>query len=96
MVVNNLYFVRVSASPDEANAPLVVDADAVLSLAVAVERLKAIARWGSQVTQRNSGIQLAELPERHRLDGAKARDPFSLVEALRVLRPEALDHLPSV
>ena len=43
MVIHNFYFMRVFALPGEADAPLVVDADAVLSRAVAFESFQAVA-----------------------------------------------------
>jgi hypothetical protein len=39
VIVRYLYFVGVAIAPDETNAPLVVDADAVLTLAVSAQRL---------------------------------------------------------
>jgi hypothetical protein len=38
MIIDNFDFVRVSVHPFEADSPLLVDADAVLSLSIAFER----------------------------------------------------------
>jgi hypothetical protein len=44
MVVDNFHFARALLGPAEAESVLLVDSNAVLSLAVAGERFKAIAR----------------------------------------------------
>jgi len=49
MVIHNLDFERVSIGPTEADAPLVVDPDAVLPLAIARQSLQTIARDGSKI-----------------------------------------------
>jgi hypothetical protein len=52
MVVSDLNIVRVAISPSEADTPLVVDADAVLTGSISPEPLKAIAWRDAQVLQR--------------------------------------------
>jgi hypothetical protein len=42
VVVNDLYIIRISAAPCEADTELVVDANAVLAGTISRERLKAI------------------------------------------------------
>ena len=49
MVIHNFYVMRVFALPAETNAPLVIDADAVLTRAVAFESFKAVAGWQHQI-----------------------------------------------
>ncbi len=44
MIVNNLDIPNVTIRPPEANAPLSVDADRVLSFAITFQRLKTITR----------------------------------------------------
>lgn len=45
MIVDDFYITRTSRGPDEANAPLIVDPDAVLSRAVTAKRFEPVARW---------------------------------------------------
>jgi hypothetical protein len=47
VIVHDLHVKRVAVLPTEADAPLVVDADAPLALAVALEGLEPIA-WGAR------------------------------------------------
>ena len=49
---------RPNVSPYEADAPLIVDADAVLPFPVALERFKMVARRGLEKIQRLSSVQL--------------------------------------
>jgi hypothetical protein len=51
-----------SHSPPEADAPLIVDPDAHLTFAPALERLQTVSRRVAQVLDRLRRIQLAQLP----------------------------------
>jgi hypothetical protein len=56
MVVYDLYVKRVSVPPDETHSVLIVDSNAVLSCAFAVQRFQPISGWHLQVIQRHGGI----------------------------------------
>lgn len=51
MVVGDADFVGIAVFPDEADAPLIVDTNAVLSPPVAAEGFKMIAWWGAQIVK---------------------------------------------
>ena len=51
MVVHNLNVVCACIGPAEANAPLIIDADAVLSAAFSLQRLKMITGRNAEVSQ---------------------------------------------
>lgn len=51
MVIDNLGIEHVAILPSEADAPLLVDADAVLARAVALEYLELIRRGNHQIAQ---------------------------------------------
>jgi hypothetical protein len=68
MVVDDRDISRSSVSPHEADAPLVINPDAVVPGATASERFEAIARWHAQVGQRARLIEHAELPEGRHLN----------------------------
>ena len=61
MVVNDLDVMRVIFLPKETDTPLVIDPNAVLTRAVALERLKMITRRGSQVIQPGTGVKHSQL-----------------------------------
>lgn len=79
MVIDDLDIERVAILPFEADAPLLIDADAVLASAVALECLELI-RWGDhQIAQIRSAVEVLQL----------------LARALLNLAVEALHECPS-
>ena len=68
MIVHDLHLVGFAAVPNEADAPLVVDANAVLSFTVARKGLKPVPRRNSQVVQVRGVIQHHQLDLRPTLD----------------------------
>jgi hypothetical protein len=67
MIVGDLDVVSAVVLPHEADAPPVVDPDAVLPRAAASEQLEAVPGRDPQVRERRRGIQLHELAEPHTL-----------------------------
>jgi len=63
MIINNFYLVRIPILPDEANAPLVVYANAVPAASVALEGFQPIGGRRSQVTQLFRLVQSDQLPQ---------------------------------
>jgi hypothetical protein len=94
MVVNYLNVVRIRFTPDEADPPLVVDADAPLALPVALQLLEPI-RWRNrQIFKSHGGIQHAEFPDRYLLQiGRKLARPLEAEQPFRLVVRPALDHL---
>jgi len=65
MIVHDLHVIGVAVSPDEAQAPLVVDADTVLSGTVTAERLQLISRRRTQFRKFLRGSEDAQFASRH-------------------------------
>ena len=83
--------------PGEAVAPLVVDTDAVLSLAISVKLFEMIARRDPQVVNGLRGVEDQQLAVRNSLKvGAKLADERSLPDEFGLLVPKCLDHLQNV
>ena len=61
MVVDDLYIPCFTVTPPEADAPLLVDADAVESAPVAPQGFKPVAGWHPQIVQPDCGIDGQEL-----------------------------------
>jgi hypothetical protein len=55
VVVHNLDIVSIAISPDEAQPPLIVNADAVLSLPIVIQRLQTIAWRFSEIVEPRCG-----------------------------------------
>jgi hypothetical protein len=79
--------------PDEADAELIVHADRVLALAVALEGLQSIARRGSQILQRHGRLEVLKLSARNLEQiGRKALLGFALEGCFSLRVFEAPDH----
>jgi hypothetical protein len=58
VIVNDLHIMRITLFPNEANPPLVVDPDAMLSTAVPFKSFQPIARWHLQVLHRPGAMEI--------------------------------------
>lgn len=70
MIIGDFDLVCVAIAPPKANAPLVVDPDAVLTSTIAAERFKTITGRHAQVFQFNSGIYNNEFTKPYALNVA--------------------------
>ena len=79
--------------PDEADAPLVVDPDAVLACALPPQRFQPICRRNAQVIEAVRSVEHPQLPSGERLNLIrKATRHVAVPYALRLLVCEAPDH----
>jgi len=93
MVIDDFNRVRMPVFPDKTDAPLVVNADAVLARQVALEGFEAVAWRHTQVTQGFSGGELRELTEGDTLNiGGEPPGAFALPNLLRLFVAEILNH----
>ena len=93
MVVNNLDLRGVGSGPAEADAPLVVDPDGMLSAAFPFKRLQTVARWQIEKCQFDRSIEQLQfddgtLPEAARQVSGAPGDP----QPFGVPVGETLDH----
>ena len=68
MVINNLNVVGISTTPYKADAPLIVDPDAVLSPAIASECLEPVAGRRPEIREPGRRVEHVQLAERHGFD----------------------------
>ena|SRR5258706_15590160 len=92
VIINNLSPVSIPLPPNKAEAPLIVDPNAVLSLSVPAQRFQAVARWRCQVPQFRRTVQLTKLPARGGLNRPKAPTALSMVKALGLGASKRPDH----
>ncbi len=71
MVVDYFNVVSIAALPAEADAVLIVDADAMLPLAVACKFFQAVAGQDTKVIERFGGIEEQQFSERCALQGSR-------------------------
>jgi len=78
VVINNLDTVRSCILPTEADAPSIVDSNAVLTRTIASKHLKTVAGWNHQIIKPISDFELSELSTRNlgNVDESPNRMPF--------------------
>lgn len=93
VVVDDLDLGWALRCPDKTHAELIVDPDRVLPLAVACQRLKAVARRRRQVAEIGRRVEIAQFPARH-LDQIrwKALRTLAVENGFSDLVAEAPDH----
>jgi hypothetical protein len=77
---------RVTVVPDEANAPLVIDANTVLALPVSAQFLQSIRGRTGKVLDRMGVVQHPQLAQRSRLDVSSlmSHPTFTVAAAVRM------------
>jgi hypothetical protein len=92
MIVYDLDVPDVAIFPTKACAPLIIDANAESSGAIAFERLQAIPGGRFQEIQRGRVVQESQLSLDNGLNGTKTSRTLALEQGLRVFASERLDH----
>jgi hypothetical protein len=93
VIVDDLDVVGVAVLPAEADSPLVIDANAVLSGAVPLELFQAIARWNPKVVELLRGVHSNQFAKHGALELSRVSpDGLPAEQALGVAVGEALDH----
>jgi hypothetical protein len=96
MVVHNFHFISVSVPPHEAEAPLIVDTNAVLALAVPMQFFQAISRNARQLVKIRGSVQGLQLAEGLTLDRPEPPYGFPIKKALRIGASEGPNHNPTI
>ena len=94
MVVDDFHIVGVAIPPNEADAILIIDSDAVLAFALAVQSLQPVSGRNIQIIQRHGGMQQEELLQcpHFQIGGNPSASP-RLPKLLRIRIPEACYHV---
>ena len=93
MVVDDLDLPCFAIAPDETDTPLFVDANAVLPLAVAPQRLKSVAGRHSQIVELACGLNSQEFCSRPLLELYwQAANGMARKDGRATLVGETLDH----
>src|SRR5690606_40595033 len=91
VVVHDFYVFGVRAIPAKADAELIVDPDAVLALAIALQGFQPISRRHSQVFQAPGPIELLQFAPSDHGDAVEAPHGLAFEEVPGVLAAERLD-----
>ena len=93
MVVDDLYVVRVGSEPAEADAPLIVDADTVLTGPIPSELFKTVCGRDAEVEEAGRGIKHDEFAKGNSLKVRRhSANPLPFEKALGVGVAKAADH----
>jgi hypothetical protein len=92
VIVHYLYVFSACFRPTKTDAPLIIDADAVLAGSLAPESFQAIARRHPQIFQASSDLQLPEFSAGYIGDVYKAPDAVASSQCFGVGALERLDH----
>jgi hypothetical protein len=93
VIVRHFDIVGIAVGEPEADPPLVVDGDGVVSLAVSAEPVKAVARRSPEIVQACRQIDVLELPSRSPQDIRRQPPrPTRCEERFGVLVRKGLDH----
>jgi hypothetical protein len=72
VVINNFNIAGIAACPDKANAPLVIDANAVLAFSVTLQSLKPVVWRYAQIIQPRGPVKHLQLALGHCPDVGKS------------------------
>ena len=82
-------------APRETQAPLIVDADAVLPLSATFERFQAISGWYVQARKFRRGVELQQLSASDPFDGPESAHIAAMEQRLRIDAGERMNHQTS-
>jgi hypothetical protein len=84
VVVNDFNLVRISISPYEADAPLIIDSNAVLALAIAAQAFEPVSSRSGQIAELPREMYLVKLPPGDSLNGPELPYRFPMKEPFSV------------
>ena len=93
MVINNFHIFRASLGPTEANPELLVNSNAVLTLAVTMQRFQHIPGRYFKIIQLACSLELPNFPQSNSLKIDKASDSAPPCQLLGILTLERYDHM---
>jgi hypothetical protein len=94
VIVDDFYLVGSAVSPHEADSPLVIDADAVLTCAAAFEQLQLVSWRSGQIRQAFSLMDLPQLTLRRPLEiVAKPTGEPAMKQRFGIAISEGSDHI---
>jgi len=97
VIVDEFDIFRTSISPDEADTPLRIHADAVLTATISGQFLQSVPRWDPQVVDILCRVNQLELAQRRPLHGSiNTLDVLLAPDSFGVLAPERSDHEASI
>jgi len=94
MIVNDFHVMRAIFAPFEADSPLPVDPNAIVSLSISAQDFQSIARKTCQVLQASCAIQGLEAAFRLSSETSESADSTTKVKRLGVFVAKISNHFP--
>ena len=89
MVVNDLNPFWTSVAPPEADTPLIIDSDTVLSCSITAQMLEPVARRNPKILETTRGVNLPQLAQRDTSNAwVEGRSRLPRKQALSLTIPE--------
>ena len=88
MIIHDLNVISIAITPDEADAPLVIDANAMHPRTVAFQKFELVSGWHPKIPQAKRPMQVQKHPPRRSFDRLKSSNRVVLKERLGVGAPE--------
>src|ERR1019366_1238299 len=95
-IIDDLDAFRRALAPDEADSPLIVDPDTILTLSVTAESLKPVSWHCRHVLQFPGVVQHPKLPPRHCSNVAESTALLAVKKPLGLLGAEGSYHTGSI
>jgi len=92
VVIHDFKLIGVPLAPRKTNPPLVIDADAVLTLPIAFEAFQAVSWQRRERPEIRRCVEHVQFPKALALDGLEPANGFSTEEALGISASEGPDH----
>jgi ABC-type antimicrobial peptide transport system ATPase subunit len=92
MVVDDFNMLGMAVHPHKTYTPLIIYANAELSVAIPLKRLQTISRRSAQLVQAPRGVQKLQPSARLPLETRKCPDKLVIVELFGRFAAEAADH----
>jgi hypothetical protein len=92
VIIDNLHFLRVTIPPHKTDPPPFIDANAVLSLAIAPQSFQPVPGRRRNVSQFRGAVQLAQFPLCCPLDWREPLTSLAAEETCSPLTAKRLDH----
>ncbi len=92
MLIDDFRFIGITVTPNEADSPLLVDSDRMLTVSFAAQSLQMISWRRSENTQMRSSMSFEQLSHGDPLEGSEALAVMVVKKLVRFFRAKALNH----
>jgi hypothetical protein len=92
VIIHDLDVLSSRLLPAKAEPELIVDSDAVLAGAIALQGLQSISRRNAQIVEPLRNLKLTNLSPSNGCDPSKPRDALATGKSRRIAAPKRLNH----